>query len=236
MNVLRFLQFGIVFKFFNRLSYGWIPACFLCIIGYIWVFFYAPFEENQGAMVLILYLHVPSAWLAVMYYSLLGVCSIGYLSFRIPSLFFIAKSCCYVGIFYTLVCLMTGMLWGRPIWGTWWVWDARLTSVLLLFFLYIGYFLIAAQRVYSAGLAKMVSYIAIVGLVNVPIIKWSVEWWSTLHQPPSVSLLNFKVTMPLQMLWPLMLCFLGHVFFSLSFLAKTFQFYFLMAKEEKNAL
>ena len=155
--------------------------------GLYLTFFVAPPDYQQGETVKIMFIHVPSAWLAMMGYSLIAVSSIGSLIWRHPLADVSAKAAAPIGAVFTLLALITGSLWGKPMWGTFWVWDARLTSVLVLFFLYLG--LIALwQSIEDASRAgRAAAILALVGFVNVPIIKFSVDWWNTLHQPASVA-------------------------------------------------
>lgn len=155
--------------------------------GLYLTFFVAPPDYQQGETVKIMFIHVPSAWLAMMGYSLIAISSIGSLIWRHPLADVSAKAAAPIGAVFTLLALITGSLWGKPMWGTFWVWDARLTSVLVLFFLYLG--LIALwQAIEDASRAgRAAAILALVGFVNVPIIKFSVDWWNTLHQPASVA-------------------------------------------------
>jgi heme exporter protein C len=146
----------------------------------------APDDYQQGATVKILFIHVPSAWLGMFGWSLMSVAALGTLVWRHPLADVAAKTAAPIGAAYTFLCLITGSLWGRPMWGTYWVWDARLTSVLVLFIMYLG--VIALWRTVEdpsrAGRAAAV--LTLVGAINLPIIKFSVDWWNTLHQPASV--------------------------------------------------
>lgn len=155
--------------------------------GLYLTFFVAPPDYQQGQTVKIMFIHVPSAWLAMMGYSLIAVSSIGSLIWRHPLADVSAKAAAPIGAVFTFLALVTGSLWGKPMWGTFWVWDARLTSVLVLLFLYLG--LIALwQSIEDASRAgRAAAILALVGFVNVPIIKFSVDWWNTLHQPASVA-------------------------------------------------
>ena len=146
----------------------------------------APDDYQQGATVKIMYIHVPSAWLAMMGWSVMTVAALGTLVWRHPLADVAAKTAAPIGAAFTLICLITGSLWGRPMWGTYWVWDARLTSMLVLFLLYLG--LIALwQAIEEPGRAgRAAAILALVGAINIPIIKFSVDWWNTLHQPASV--------------------------------------------------
>ena len=164
----------------------------LLAYGLYMVFFVAPEDYQQGQTVKIMFIHVPSAWLAMAAYLIVAISSFGLLVFRHPLADVSAKCAAPLGAAFTALTLLTGSLWGRPMWGTYWVWDARLTSVLILFFLFIG--LIALrQAVEEETLAgKLTAILGIVGVIILPIIKFSVDWWNTLHQPASV----FKVGGP----------------------------------------
>jgi heme exporter protein C len=155
-------------------------------IGLCLSFFVAPPDYQQGETVRIMFVHVPSAWLAMFGYTLIGIASIGSLIWRHPLADVAAKTAAPIGATFTFLALVTGSLWGKPMWGTYWVWDARLTSVLVLFLLYLG--LIALwQAIEEPGRAgRAAAILALVGFINVPIIKFSVDWWNTLHQPASV--------------------------------------------------
>jgi heme exporter protein C len=146
----------------------------------------APDDYQQGATVKIRFIHVPAAWLAIFAWALMSVAALGTLVWRHPLADVAAKAAAPIGAALTLVCLITGSLWGRPMWGTYWVWDARLTSVLVLFLMYLG--LIALWRTIDdpARAARAAAVLTLVGAINLPIIKFSVDWWNTLHQPASV--------------------------------------------------
>jgi heme exporter protein C len=146
----------------------------------------APDDYQQGATVKIMYIHVPSAWLGMMGWMIMTVAALGTLVWRHPLADVAAKAAAPIGAAFTLMCLVTGSLWGRPMWGTYWVWDARLTSVLVLFLLYLG--VIALWRTVDdpSRAARAAAILTLVGAINIPIIKFSVDWWNTLHQPASV--------------------------------------------------
>ena len=138
----------------------------------------------------IMYIHVPSAWFALMAYTILAGSSVLWFITRNPIFSIIARSIAQIGMIFTLISLVTGSIWGKPTWGVWWVWDARLTSMLLLFFLYLAYIFLW-QSITNKDLASKISAaLAIVGFVNIPIIKFSVDWWNTLHQPATISKLS----------------------------------------------
>ncbi len=157
------------------------------IIGSYFALYESPPDYVQGDSMRIMYVHVPSAWWALMSYSVLAVsCTIWFIT-RNPIFNLIAKSIAPIGAVFTLIALVTGSIWGKPTWGVWWVWDARLTSMLLLFFLYLAYIFLW-QAISNKDLASKISAaLAMIGFINVPIIKFSVDWWNTLHQPASIS-------------------------------------------------
>ena len=166
----------------------WLAALTLALfaVGLYLAIFVAPADYQQGETVRIMFIHVPSAWLAMMGYTLVAMASIGSLIWRHPLADVAAKTALPIGACFTLLALVTGALWGKPMWGAYWVWDARLTSVLILFLLYIGLMALwqAIEDPSRAGRAAAI--LSIVGFVNVPIIKFSVDWWNTLHQGASV--------------------------------------------------
>jgi len=156
----------------------------------------APDDYQQGATVKIMFIHVPSAWLGMFAWGIMSLAAVGTLVWRHPLADVAAKAAAPVGAAFTLMCLVTGSLWGRPMWGTYWVWDARLTSVLVLFLMYLG--VIALWRTIDdpARAARVVAVLTLVGAINVPIIKFSVEWWNTLHQSASVLRLDGSTIHP----------------------------------------
>jgi heme exporter protein C len=148
--------------------------------------YFAPDDYQQGATVKIMFIHVPAAWLGTFAWVLMSIAGLGTLVWRHPLADVAAKAAAPIGAAFTLMCLVTGSLWGRPMWGTYWVWDARLTSVLVLFLMYLG--VIALWRTIEdpTRAARVAAVLTLVGAVNIPIIKFSVDWWNTLHQPASV--------------------------------------------------
>ena len=166
----------------------WLTAVTLILLclGLYLSFFVAPPDYQQGETVKIMFIHVPAAWLAMFGYMLIAVAALGTLIWRHPLADVAAKTAAPIGATFTFVALVTGSLWGKPMWGTYWVWDARLTSVLVLFLLYLG-LLALWQAIEEPGRAgRAAAILALVGAVNVPIIHYSVVWWNTLHQPASV--------------------------------------------------
>ncbi|MCS0504071.1 heme ABC transporter permease [Ancylobacter mangrovi] len=170
--------------------------------------FRAPADYQQGETVRIMYIHVPFAWLAMLGYTLLALSSLGILVWRHPLADVAHKTMAPIGACFAFLCLVTGSLWGRPMWGTYWVWDARLTSMLVLLLLYLGLLALrsAIEDPNQAGRAAAV--LSLVGFINVPIVKFSVDWWNTLHQPASVFRMGGSTIDP-SMLWPLMICAIG---------------------------
>jgi heme exporter protein C len=170
--------------------------------------FTAPEDFQQGTTVQIMYIHVPFAWLAMMCYSLMAVAALGTLVWRHPLADVALKSAAPIGAVFTALALLTGSIWGKPMWGTWWVWDARLTSVFVLFLMYLGILALTRAIDDPAKSARAAAIITLVGFINIPIIKFSVEWWNTLHQPASVFRIGGPTIDP-SMLWPLMVMALG---------------------------
>ena len=158
----------------------------LCFIIGLYLSFSTEGDYQQGETVRIMYVHVPSAWLSMMCYTIMSISAIGTLVWRHPLADVAAKAAAPLGAAFTLLALVTGSLWGKPMWGTWWVWDARLTSVFILFLMYLG--LIALNRAMDepSKAARVTAILILVGFVNIPIIKFSVDWWNTLHQSASV--------------------------------------------------
>jgi heme exporter protein C len=176
---------------FMRLSAGVLPWCaWACLLSFATGLYLAlvsaPPDYQQGEAVRIMYVHVPAAWMALNVYLFVAVASAAALVARHPLAEIAARAAAPIGAAFTLVCLVSGSLWGRPMWGTWWVWDARLTSVLVLFFLYLGYIALVNAFDDPRRGGKAGSVLALVGVVNLPIIKFSVVWWNTLHQPASL--------------------------------------------------
>ena len=159
-------------------------------VGLIFALFLSPNDYQQGLTVRIMYVHVPSAWLALLTFAIMTIYSIIALAFKIPFGFIINSAVAPVGALFTLTCLVTGSLWGKPMWGTWWVWDARLTSVAILFIMYLIIIIINFSFENRDVREKIVAVFVIIGSINLPIIKFSVDWWSTLHQPASISKLS----------------------------------------------
>lgn len=163
----------------------WAAAAVLLALG-VWLSFIAPEDYQQGDTVRIMFVHVPAASLGLMVYGALGVASLLSLIFRHPLADAAARVAALPGAAFTALALITGSLWGQPMWGTWWVWDARLTSVLVLFLFYLGYMALRASIDDEAKAARAAAVLGLVGLINLPIVRFSVDWWNTLHQPASL--------------------------------------------------
>jgi heme exporter protein C len=197
---------------FTALARWLIPACALAAIvllalGLV-LGFLGPADYQQGETVRIMYIHVPAAWLALGVYTLMAVSALGTLVWRHPLADVAAKSAAPIGAAFCLLTLVSGSLWGRPMWGTYWVWDARLTSVLVLFLIYLGILALwrAIEEPGQAG--RAVAVLTVVGFINVPIVKFSVDWWNTLHQPASVFRLDGPTIHP-AILTPLLITAAG---------------------------
>ena len=186
----------------------------LLIIALTFALILSPPDYLQGDSVRIMYVHVPSAWLASFLYFSLAISCVFYLVWKHPLADLVSSSIAPIGALFSALTLVTGSLWGKPMWGTWWVWDARLTSMLVLFFFYLGYILLSNAFERKIDGSKTASVLAIVGLINLPIVKFSVDWWHTLHQPASI----IKIGGPSiddKMLLPLILMIFALSFFSL---------------------
>ena len=183
-------------------------------IGLIYSLLISPSDYIQGDSVRIMYVHVPSSFIALGCFGFMGIASICNLIFKIKFMPLLAKSLAPIGCIFALVSIVTGSFWGKPTWGVWWVWDARLTSMVILFLFYIAY-IFTWKFVGSFEKAnKISSVIAIIGLFNLPVIKYSVEWWNTLHQPSSLTLTSAP-TIHYTMLVPLIIMFFGMIIYSL---------------------
>lgn len=213
-------------KWFYDISGRWLPwfsvaAVLLMVIGTVWALAFAPQDYQQGNSFRIIYIHVPAAFLAQSCYVLMAVAGAIGLIWKMKLSDLVAKSCASIGASFTLLALVTGAVWGKPTWGTWWVWDARLTSMLILFFLYLGVVALHSAISDRNQAAKASAVLALVGLVNIPIIKYSVEWWNTLHQPASFTLTE-KPAMPAEMWVPLLIMVLGfYCFFAVALIMRT---------------
>ncbi|GHC74242.1 heme ABC transporter permease [Limoniibacter endophyticus] len=170
--------------------------------------FTAPADYQQGITVQIMYIHVPFAWISMMCYTLMALSALGILVWKHPLAEVALRSAAPIGAVFTALTLVTGSIWGKPMWGTWWVWDARLTSVFILFLMYLGIVSLARAIDDPSRAGRACAIVALVGFINIPIIKFSVDWWNTLHQPAAVLRLDGPTIDP-SMLMPLLVCALG---------------------------
>ena len=204
-------------KFFYPLAGRLLPwlgtlAAVLLLLGATWGLALAPADYQQGDSYRIMFIHVPAAWLSMLTYMVMAGGAFVFLVWRIKLADMLAKCCAPLGAAFTALTLVTGSLWGKPMWGTWWAWDARMTSVLILFFFYLGYIALVNAFDDPTRGYRAAGILALVGVVNLPIIKFSVDWWNTLHQPASVFRMGGPTIYP-TMLWPLMLMAAGFTMF-----------------------
>ncbi len=200
---LRLQNFEKNFRIFVPVSF--FAALFFLVMSVLAILV-SPNDYQQGNAVKIMYVHVPAAWMAMIIYTLMAGFNICGFVWRNPFFYLIAKSIALIGCVFTLITLVTGSFWGKPIWGAWWVWDARLTSVLILFFLYLGYIILLDSFDDKSKGEKIAAVISIVGFINIPIIKFSVEYWNSLHQGASI-IRSGGVAVDPAMLRPLLLMF-----------------------------
>jgi heme exporter protein C len=202
---------------FQRLAGAVLPwsaaATVALFAGGLWyALVTSPADYQQGETVRIMFVHVPSAWMAMFVYANLAIAGAVGLVWKHPLADLAAKAMAPIGATFTALCLVTGSLWGQPMWGTWWVWDARLTSVLVLLFLFLGHIALTNAFDDATRGARAAAVLALVGVVNLPIIKFSVDWWNTLHQPASITRLDAPAVHP-AMLTPLLLMALAYFFY-----------------------
>lgn len=204
-------------NFFHKLEKFLIPILSIILpivfaLGLYYSLFASPDDYQQGQMVRVMYVHVPAAWMSLGVYSFIALCSFSALVWKTRLSYYFAVAAAPIGAGFTLITLITGSLWGKPIWGTWWVWDARLTSMLVLFFIYVSYMLIVHTPDNLARAEKPASVMAIIGFINVPIVKFSVDIWYSLHQPASI-LRSGGPAIDQAMLKPLFIMFLGYILY-----------------------
>ena len=198
-----------------------IVAVVFLVVGTVWGLMFAPADYQQGNSFRIIYIHVPSAILAQSCYMLMAIAGAIGLIWKMKVADMVAKSCAPFGATVAILALATGAIWGKPTWGSWWVWDARLTSMLILLFLYLGVIALHSAIENEVTAAKASAVLALVGLVNIPIIKYSVDWWNTLHQPATFTLTE-KPAMPAEMWVPLLIMVIGfYCLFSVSLMMRT---------------
>ena len=211
MNFIKNYQFSLVRKSQKIVLYLFL---IVLMLGLFEALILSPEDYLQGDSVRIMYVHDPSAWISLGIFSLMATLSIMVIIFKNKVFFLIAKSLAPSGFVFSLVALVTGSIWGKPTWGTWWAWDARITSMLILCIFYLMYLL--AWRIFENKdyVTKITSFIAILGFINIPIIKFSVDWWSTLHQPASVNFMS-ETSIHSSMLFPLTIMTAAFALFSL---------------------
>ncbi|MFD2229956.1 heme ABC transporter permease [Alkalimarinus sediminis] len=213
-------------KWFYDISGKWLPwfaaiSAILLVFGSVWALAFAPEDYQQGNSFRIIYIHVPSAILAQSCFMMMAIAGAIGLIWKMKLADMFVKAAAPVGASFTFMALLTGAVWGKPTWGTWWVWDARLTSMLILLFLYFGIMALQSAIEDATTAAKASAVLALVGLVNIPIIKYSVEWWNTLHQPATFTLTE-KPAMPAEMWVPLLIMLIGfYCFFTTVILLRT---------------
>jgi heme exporter protein C len=202
-NPARFLKIA-------RPATGWLLGIGLVLLlaGMIGGLIFTPADYLQGETVRILYIHVPTAWLGMAGWASIAAASISQIVWRHPLAAVAGRALAPAGATFAALCLATGSIWGRPTWGTWWEWDGRLTSMLILFFLYLGYIALASAERERGGKGRMAAIFGLVGAINLPIIHYSVLWWRTLHQGQSISVAGGSTIAP-EILWPLPLTMLG---------------------------
>lgn len=213
-------------KWFYEITGRWLPwfattAALLLSVGVVWALAFAPQDYQQGNSFRIIYIHVPAAILAQSIFFMMAITGGIGLIWKMKVADMVAKSCAPIGATMTFIALFTGAVWGKPTWGAWWVWDARLTSMLILLFLYFG--VIALQSAFDSkqSAARASAILSLVGMVNIPIIKYSVEWWNTLHQPATFKLTE-KPAMPMEMWLPLLIMVIGfYCFFATVLMMRT---------------
>ena len=201
---------------FNKIAdYIFKPILILSIVlfalGLLFALYLSPNDYQQGSTVRIMYVHVPSAWLSLLTYAIMSLYSIAALAFRIPFGYIFNTAVAPIGAVFTLICIISGSLWGKPMWGTWWVWDARLTSMFILLFIYIGFIIVSKSFNDPVKGDKISSIFALIGFINIPIIKFSVDIWTTLHQPATISKLD-SPSIHIDMLIPLLVMFVSFLF------------------------
>ena len=210
----------------------WLSIAFL-IIGLIWGILYAPVDKVQGNSYRIIYMHVPASFAAQSLYMMIAIASFIFLIWKVKLAAYVVKSVSLIGASVTFLALISGSIWGVPTWGTWWQWDARITSTLILFIMYLG--LISLHNSFNNldKADKFISVLALVGFINIPIIKMSVNWWSTLHQPASITL-SSKPSIDLAMLYPLMICIFSFLGLIIAIVLRAIQYEILLREKNKK--
>lgn len=213
-------------RWFYEMSGRWLPwlalvTVILLAVGLVWGLAFAPPDARQGNSFRIFYIHVPVAAVSMAGYMLMATAGGIALIWRMKLAEMVMKCCAPIGAGLTFLALLTGAVWGKPTWGTWWVWDARITSVLVLLLLYLGVMALYEAFDNKQAATRACAVLSLVGVVNIPIIYWSVEWWYSLHQPATIKLTEQSSMHP-DMLWPLWFCLLGfYCFYALVLILST---------------
>ncbi len=221
MNITKYAAPVVFYPLAGKLIpwFAWATGITLTI-GLIMGLFIAPTDYQQGESYRIMFIHVPSAWMSMLVYVVMATAGAVALAWKTRLSEMLATACAPIGASFTLIALITGAIWGKPMWGAYWVWDARLTSELVLLFLYLGFMALQASIDDPRRAARAAAILALVGVINIPIIHFSVEWWNTLHQPASVSKISAPSIHP-SMLWPLLINAVGfHLFFATTVLMR----------------
>ncbi len=221
MNITKYAAPVVFYPLAGKLIpwFAWATGIIM-VIGLIMGLFIAPTDYQQGESYRIMFIHVPSAWMSMMVYVIMATAGAVALAWKTRLSEMLATACAPIGASFTLIALITGAIWGKPMWGAYWVWDARLTSELVLLFLYLGFMALQASIDDPRRAARATAILALVGVINIPIIHFSVEWWNTLHQPASVSKAAAPSIHP-TMLWPLLINAIGfHLFFATNVLMR----------------
>ncbi|NND91412.1 MAG: heme ABC transporter permease [Granulosicoccus sp.] len=198
-----------MYRLSGRLAPWFAGLCLSSLLGGLYLgLVAAPADYEQGDSYRIIYIHVPAAWMSMFVYVVMASASAVFLIWRLKLADMVALASAPIGAAFTAVALLSGSFWGKPMWGTWWIWDARLTSELLLLFLYFGYLALRGALENPQSAARAAAILAVVGVINIPIIHFSVEWWNTLHQPATITKLD-KPSMHISMLIPLLLMVLA---------------------------
>ncbi len=215
MNITKYAAPVVFYPLAGKLIpwFAWATGITLTI-GLVMGLFIAPTDYQQGESYRIMFIHVPAAWMSMLVYVVMATAGAIALAWKTRLSEMLATACAPIGASFTLIALITGAIWGKPMWGAYWVWDARLTSELVLLFLYLGFMALQASIDDPRRAARAAAILALVGVINIPIIHFSVEWWNTLHQPASISKISAPSIHP-SMLWPLLINALGfHLFFA----------------------
>lgn len=207
--VHRFGSSPIMYRYAGNLAPWFAALCLLSLAAGLYLgLVVAPADYEQGDSYRIIYIHVPAAWMSMFVYMVMATSSAVFLIWRLKIADIVAVASAPIGAAFTAVALITGSFWGKPMWGTWWIWDARLTSELLLLFLYLGYLALRGALDSPQSASRAAAILAVVGVVNIPVIHFSVEWWNTLHQPATITKFD-KPSMHISMLRPLLLMVLA---------------------------